>query len=356
MRRRPSFLSQVVLGLLIALCVHMPAARAQFSVNVNSDVSATSLKQVVELTKQTIQNIKMIQTQDLTRLEMIAEYVKQGSRWLETVQHYAAVVESNVRRFTTLKGIMGFTEQQLGLNEDTLKAFAALNEIARGINSIRNQFEALCTTRIRMWKNLASRARAGIFNPRADLDDLEDYLTNSIGRSAQEVIATRERLAQFDNELESWTHQLELKRAREAELQKQYSAAVQFLTDEGALESRPRTVAQNTDGSAANSNPTAGRVSASAEAIKEARDSMRWSDAELSKVQKEIADLIAKIEERYKKYHVKFDESLHAAEQVEESNQAWDDFMSIKNEVALEMIEGFKGDTPPRLRPPRPKK
>ena len=363
MRQRPNRLRAAVVGLLTALILNgmfidPPTARAQFggTVWIAGDSSTVSLGQLRELTQQTIQNIKMVHTQDLTRLEMLAEYVKQGNRWLETVRHFAQVVEQNIRRFTTLKGIMGFAEQQLGLDEDTLKAFATLNEIARGIVSIKNQFESLCTTRIRMWRNMWSRAKAGIFNPSADLADLEDYLTNSIGRSSAEVIATRERLAQFDNELEAWTHQLELARARQAALIQQRDKAHEFLQKEGALETRPRTVAQDAEGAAVNTNPTGGRVSASAEAIKEAQDTMRWCDSELAKVTNEITDLIAKIEERYKKYHMKFDQSKHTAENVEKNNRAWDDFMSIKNEAALEMIEGFKGDTPPRLRPPRPRR
>lgn len=353
-RPRLSFL--VMLGLLIGVMITAPLrTQAQLAVHVASDSSPTSLKQVIESTKQTIAQLQMLNTQNLSRLEMLAEYVKQGSRWLETVQHYAAVVESNLRRFTTLKGIMGFTEQQLGLHEDTLKALAAIGQTVRGIFTIKNQLESLVTTRIRMIRSIEERARAGIFNPSADLDDLEDYLRSSIGRSAEQVIATRARLAEFDNELERWTHDLETYRARRVVVQKLRDETKQLLDEEAARETRPREVSADESGAPINSNPTGGRVSASAQAISDLNKQLFDCDSELTRLDALISELLSKIEERYRKYHMKFDDSHHGAEEVERSNQAWDDFLSIKNQAALDLIDGFHGDTPPRLHPPRPR-
>lgn len=327
-----------------------------FPVEVVSDTSATSLKQLVEVSRQSAQQLRHISSSEMGRLAQAAEYVKVAERWLATAQHFAQSIEGDIRRFTSLKGILGFTEQQLGLDEDKLKALAQLGEVVRGIHSLKQNFESLINTRLRMFKSMKDRAKAGIFNPQADLNDLEEYLRSGIGRSAQEVIATRARLAQFDNELERWTHELELMRAREAALEKQYGETYDFLVKEGALESRPRSVAQDAQGGAVDTNPTGGRVSASADAIKEARETLRWCDGELAKVRKDISDQIAKIEERYKTYHMKFDDTKHGADEVEKTEKAWDDFLSIKDQAALEMLEGYHGDQAPRLTRRRPRR
>lgn len=354
MRRKPSFTAQLVTGAVLGIILTQQAALAQLGgpVTIISDTSPTSLKQLVEQTKQTVAQLKLVHTQDLSLVEQVGEYAREGSRWVETVRHYAQMVEQNLRRFTTLKGIMGFTEQQLGLDEDTLKAMASIGESVRGVLTLKNQFETLVTTRIRMIRNIEERARNGIFNPGADLADLEDYLRTSIGRSSMEVLATRERLARHDNELERWTHDLELARARKVALIRQRDGARARLEAELAKQTRARAVAADGDGAAADSNPGGAQISASATAIATLQKLIFDCDAEIAKLDKDISDLVGKITARYARYHRKFDESKHTAVEVEKTSRAWDDFMSVRNQAALEMLEGYHGDTPPRLQRP----
>jgi hypothetical protein len=74
-------------------------------------------------------------------------------------------------------------------------------------------------------------------------------------------------------------------------------------------------------------------------------------EAEINRLDALINELLAKIEARYKQYHMKFDASKHDAVQYDKDNEAWDEFLSIKDEAALDMLEGFHDDQPPRLRP-----
>lgn len=353
MQRQISFAPKLLLtfAFLIGLSASHQAIAQVGAVHVTSDSSPTSLKQVIELSKHTWQNIQQIHTQDLTRLEMIEEYIKEGSRWLETVQHYAAVVEQNIKRFTTLKGIMGFAEQELGLREDTLQALASIGRIVQGVFTVKAQLESLVTTRLRMLKSIEDRARAGIFNPSADLEDLEDYLRTSIGRSAQQVIATRERLAQFDNELERWTHDLEMYRARKVFVLNLKNETLDMLKTETLRRDRVKGVAADANGAPVNTNPSGGRVSASSEAITALNKQLFDCETELNRLDALISDLVGKIEARYKQYHVKFDQSKHDAVRYNEDMEAWDEFLSIKDQASLDMLEGYHDDQAPRLRP-----
>jgi hypothetical protein len=69
-----------------------------------------------------------------------------------------------------------------------------------------------------MLKNIDDRLRAGIFNPQADLNDLENYLKYTIGRSAQDTVAKLDKQASNDSQLESWC-------LRRAQLQKELAIA-----------------------------------------------------------------------------------------------------------------------------------
>ena len=69
-----------------------------------------------------------------------------------------------------------------------------------------------------MLKNIDDRLRAGIFNPQADLNDLENYLKYTMGRSAQDTVAKLDKQARNDSQLESWC-------VRRAQVQKELAIA-----------------------------------------------------------------------------------------------------------------------------------
>jgi chaperonin cofactor prefoldin len=62
--------------------------------------------------------------------------------------------------------------------------------------------------------------RAGIFNPQQDLQDLEEYLKDSIGRSSEDTVANIERLANADNEFERLRYELQQAYVRLAEAER----------------------------------------------------------------------------------------------------------------------------------------
>src|SRR5215468_3227996 len=93
-------------------------------------------------------------------------------------------------------------------------AITTMSNIGRTVRAsfkLKDQLEAIVTTRLDMIKRIDDRLRNGIFDPEADLRDLDEYLKSSIGRSSQDTIANRERLARMDNELELWQRELKNK-------------------------------------------------------------------------------------------------------------------------------------------------
>ena len=81
------------------------------------------------------------------------------------------------------------------------------------------------------------------------------------------MIATRQRLAQFDNELERWTHDLEMYRARKVSVLKLKYDTLDMLKEQTLKQTHARSVAQDENGAAVNTNPSGAQISGSSEAI-----------------------------------------------------------------------------------------
>jgi hypothetical protein len=186
--KKVSFVKQVTLGLLISLLfIHgaAPPARAQFAV-----------------------------VDHMAWTQRLAEYVKEANRWLETVRHYEAVINKATAQVTTLGGILTEIDKQVSRDNSIFATFASLGQSVRGIFTLKRQIEALVVRNIQSLKNIDDRLRSGIFNPQADLADLEDYLKNSIGRASQDRAATLERIANMDTLLQRWYEELQMLQAR----------------------------------------------------------------------------------------------------------------------------------------------
>jgi hypothetical protein len=336
--KRISIFGQVILGWIIGFLVAQPMF-AQFGVAVVSDTSPTTIAQIQnQATQIGIQSNIAVDSKQ-SRIQDYLEYVKEAERWLDTVKHYSDVVIGNVRRFTSLKGIMGFVEQELGLSTDTLKALADVGELIRSVYALKNQFLSLIRTRLTMISNLERRAREGIFNPSADLQDLEDYLQNSIGRSAAATVATREKLAEYDDELELWTTQLQEVRAELAAKHKELKTVQQQLQNEGGLSTNPRQTGANEDGSPTQT--SGGRNSMSSDGVSTLTIRAGQLEQQISDLKKRESELMDKIKQRYEEHHARFDNSYYTAKQWKATLDGWEVFSDTKKQETINMIDHY---------------
>lgn len=335
-------LAQILIGLILSMLIFPPNLQAQFGgpVTIIADTSPTTISQLETLNRQSILQSSIAVDSKESRVQDYLEYVKQAQRWIETVNHYTRTIFEYVRQFTSLKGIMGVVEKQLGLDDDTLKALSDIGQLVRGVFELKRQFLALIRTRLAMIQNLETRAKNGIFDPRADLNDLEEYLRSSIGRSAQEVIATRERLAQFDNELERWTWDLGRLRAKKTVLEKKLNELKTKIERETSLQTRPRVVG-STDTGDSTTVFNDQRVSTSANAISTMTLEIQQIETQLLEIDKQISELIDKITERYKRYHLRFDEAKKTGEDWQKSQDAWQEFMEVKEGEIENLIDYY---------------
>src|ERR1051325_70474 len=187
--QKPSLIKQLLLGLLLGTFL-LPAQPAQAQWTVFDPTSYAA---------------------------QIEEMAREVDRWMSTIQHYTAMYDKAVQQVTSLGGILTVVDKQLARNKDLVASVASIGQTVRHIYQLKHQIENMVQCRIRAIQQLDSRLKAGIFNPQQDLQDLEEYLRNSIGRASQDTLANLERLAAADNEFERMRYELQNAYGRLAE-------------------------------------------------------------------------------------------------------------------------------------------
>jgi len=134
----------------------------------------------------------------------VQKKIEEANRWLETVKHYATMVDKTIQQLSTMQGVLRTVDEQLARNVRLVRLVSSVGQIVRGSYLLERQLETMIRYRLSMLKNIDDRLRAGIFNPEADLNDLENYLKYTIGRSAQDTVAKLDKQARNDSQLEAW--------------------------------------------------------------------------------------------------------------------------------------------------------
>jgi chromosome segregation ATPase len=273
--RKKSLLHQLTLGGLISILLMPSQAQAQWTV---FDPSHYALQ--------------------------VSKKVEEANRWL---QHYTNLVQ----QLTTLTGVLEKTDELLSKQKNAITTMSNIGRTVRGAYQLKNQVEAIVTTRLKWLKSIDDRLRNGIFDPDADMRDFDEYLRESIGRTSQDTIANRERLARMDNQLEKW--QLELKKARRARAEAE-------AKKEAAEDLRKKELAK----------PEPERC---AQCIAELNQEMATYDILITQLKAEIADLECAIENRVKQYNIQMQERVRFGEQVQSMNEAWSRFNNSLDEL-----------------------
>jgi predicted nucleic acid-binding Zn-ribbon protein len=209
------------------------------------------------------------------------------------------------------KGVLDKAEDLVSKQKNAITTMSNIGRTVRASFQLKDQLEAIVTTRLDMIKRIDDRLRNGIFDPEADLRDLDEYLRNSIGRSSQDLIANRERLVKMDNQLELWQRELSLK-----EQKKSWAEGKQKTTEE-LLHTEDQK-------------PDAQKCSSCIASLK---DELANYEILIGQLDVEILDLRCQIENRVKEYNFQMQERVRFGEQVQSMNGAWSQFNNSLDEL-----------------------
>jgi chromosome segregation ATPase len=274
--KKKSLLHHFAIGLLVGVLIMPPSvARAQWTV---FDPSQYALQ--------------------------VTKKVEEANRW---IHHYTNLVQ----QLTTLGGVLKAADDLVAKQKNAITTMSNIGRTVRASFQLKDQLEAIVTTRLDMIKRIDDRLRNGIFDPEADLRDLDEYLRNSIGRSSQDTIANRERLARMDNQLEMWQRELKLKEQKKSWAKGKQKTATELLYAE-------------------DQKPDAQKCSSCIASLK---DELANYEILIAELEVEILDLRCKIDNRVKQYNIQMQERVRFGEQVQSLNDGWSQFNNSLDEL-----------------------
>ena len=290
--KKLSFIKQLIIGLLLGIVI-MPTQPAQAQWTVFDPTSYAA---------------------------QIQEMAREMDRWMQTIQHYTAMYDKAVKQVTSLGGILTIVDQQLARNKSLISSVATIGQTVRHIFLLKRQIENMVECRIRAIQQLDSRLKAGIFNPQQDLQDLEEYLRNSIGRTSQDTLANIERLANMDNEFERIRYELQNAYIRLAEAQAVLKQYEQMLTTEMAkLEDERHSLAL-------------------------IQTQISNTKIQIEQIKTQINDLTEKLAAKTKQYGIQLETRGTYGQQVHQTNKAWESTIPVRNDILEQIDRTFESD------------
>ena len=234
----------------------------------------------------------------------ITKKLEEAARWVQTVNYYT-------EKLTRLKGILDLTEDLVAKQRGAITTMSNIGRTVRGAFQLKNQVEAIVTSRIRALKSIDDPLRNGIYDPEADMRDIEEYLRNSIGRSSQDTVANLERLMRMDNKLKRLQDDLESASARKAWAEGKQTETQGNLDDELAKPASDRC----------------------APCIVSLNQELANYEILIAQLESEISRLRSEIKERVKLYHVELEERAKFGQRVQSMNEAWGQFNNSLDEL-----------------------
>jgi len=259
----------------------------------------------------------------------IERQLEEASRWLERVKQYTDQINKMVEQITTMKGVLTQAEKLVLHNANLTRTMAQIGQTVRDVFALKRAMETMVISRLNMVKSIKSRLASGIFDPEADLRDFEDYLRNSIGRTAQDKIATMNRIAMFDATLARLYHDLQTAEARQAGTALQMKQAKEKLETELA---KPQT-------------------EQCATCLSDLKLEIATCEKMIADLDTHISNLSTQIEERVKRYNLTMEERVRIANRVRATDEAWDNLNIVKDGI-FEAIQ--RGGIPSPSPSPRP--
>jgi len=238
-------------------------------------------------------------------------YALQVQRKLEDAMRYVNMFDTAVRQLTTLRGVLGKAEELVTNQFISKRTMSDIGRLVRTSSELKEQVQAITKTRLNMLKSIDDRLRRGIFDPEADLRDLEDYLRSSIGRRSQDSLANLERLRRMDNTLERMYVELAKLQERQA---KTHLENIALKAQLDAIELKPESERD-------------------AVGVTSLIEKISANEALIAQYDAKIEELLTRIEERKKKYQDLLDERVKFAQQVHTTNEAWTKFNDALDEL-----------------------
>jgi hypothetical protein len=246
--------------------------------------------------------------------QRIKAEINRANEWAEKVQHYQLMYTNAVQQLSTLRGMLNVVDKQLSKNLKFAQLTNDISDIIQSSIKLKRQIENQTRYQINALQRIDDRLKNGLFDPEQDLQDFEEYLTQTIGRNSKQTIRMKLRTADADSQISKWwtekqrlAGQLAAERKKLDDLRKEMDR-VKKRPDQGEAPRDPDT-----------SQPL--------------NEAVYQSELLIGKLEREIATLEEKIQERLTAHGLRLSDMENFAYQVQSAKVAWLELQKTKEEI-----------------------
>jgi hypothetical protein len=290
---------QLVVGLIVGLLM-IPAqpqtAQAQFGFGIVFDPRAYALQ--------------------------IQKRIEEANRWVETVRRYQEMYTKAVEQLTTLRGVLKKVDTTLFKNQQMALLANDIAKIVNDSQQLRRRLEGMIKYQIRSLKSIDDRLSQGIFDPEADLRDLQNYLLYTMGRDARQTVEQMLTTARADAQLAKWMDE-------ESKLTKEFVTTAQAMDDNYALLKQKKT--DNPDD----------QIN-----IQHLNEMISQQEQKLLDLTKPILELREKIAQRVKDHGLRLEDMENFGYEVQSTVEMWKELEKTKADLQKTLDSLTQGSPP----------
>jgi hypothetical protein len=229
------------------------------------------------------------------------------NRWAATVRQYQEMYTKAVENLTTLRGVLKTVDTQLFKNKQIALLANDIAKIISDSQKLKRQLESSIHYQVRALKSIDDRLSQGIFDPEADLRDIQDYLLYTMGRDARQTVDLMTRAASADAQLSAWMTERKKLQAElnalcvEQEKTQQLLRAAQIVGDPINIQHLSDVILEN--------------------------------KKKVAELIGKIKDLTQKINERWLQHGLRLQDMENFGYEVQATNEMWKELQKSKDEL-----------------------
>jgi hypothetical protein len=243
----------------------------------------------------------------------VKKRVEEARRWVETIDQHTRTYITMVQQLTTLKGVLKTVDKQLFKNRQAALLANDIGKILNDSDKLRRRLDGMIRYEVRTLKSIDDRLEQGIFDPDADLRDIQNYLLYTMGRDARQTVDRMQRLARADNQLATWWDE---KRKLEQEVSRISDA---LKANHALLEKEEELPLEDPRD------------------IQHLNDAILEQEKQIAGLRARIKDLTEKINQRVKDYGLRLEDMENFAHQIDATNEMWKELQKTKVEMQQTM-------------------
>jgi len=256
--------------------------------------------------------------------QQIKDALAEANRFAETVRFYQEMVTTSVEQLTTMRGVLKTVDENLFKNKQAALLANDIGKIISDTRKLRRRLESMIRYQIRSLKSIDDRVEQGIFDPDADLRDLQNYLLYTMGRDARQTVDKMIRTARADSQLGAWMDQ-------RAKLLKEVSTLYVAVEENEILLEVEK-----------------GSSIADQRNIEHLNEMITQQNKQIADLENKIKELTEKINQRIKDHGLRLEDMENFAHQIDTSNEMWKELQKSKLDLQ-KTLDGLILGTPPPI-------